>query len=261
MNTDKNELTIAEIILKTLIIMKRYLVLILIFLVIGLVLGYLLVGNKVTTYKNVCVLSTIDKVPFGLIRTVSEPLLKPSGENVTEFFSSELSVDKAIANNIINIFIDSLVKSDNRYFKVVFTLKDSSENNEFIQGYIKYLTQSAGISKIITENTEANKKMLDNINKKLFELEDLHKKTSGNSGVLISGDSYKVYIDLLEMKQLYASKLQNDSTFHVIDKKVTSMVKTPSRSLSVVKYVLASLFTAFIIIFIIEMIKRIKSIK
>lgn len=260
MENREKELTIAEITLKLLQLLKKYYIVIIVFILLGVISGYFFVGEKEISFKHDRIFNTNEQVSIGLLKSISDPIINFKDNDDPDFLSKQLDVKSGITNNITKIVIDTAIKKDNSYFKLSLDLKDTIGISKISEAIIKYLLKSKCISDIMKKNTEFNKKMLSVVSKKLDELDNIQRNFPSEKQVLITGETYKAYVELFELKQHYTEKLHNDSSFFIVNEATTKIVNTPSRKLSMFKYALAGFITSLILISVIELSKKVKKL-
>jgi len=260
MEKNNNEIGFVELAVKIISLIKRYYLIIICFLFIGLILGFfqskkqgiISYEKKLVFYSNYATFPIINNFTYNIINNK----YKSPATNITIF--SENTISK-----IDNLYLDTLSQNGKALLQVSFVLTDTIGTSGIFKDYFNYLDSTKYFKNIRKKNKEKNILIYDKLSVKLDELESIQNriKFSKNDMAIISGNSYKEYIDLYCLKLEFQEKLKNESNFEIISESVLPKLASFNRWFDCFKYGFAFLLTSFFVIFILELIKKIKLYK
>jgi hypothetical protein len=260
MEKNNNEIGFVELAVKIISLVKRYYLIIICFLFIGLILGFfqskkqgiISYKKKLVFYSNYATFPIINNFTYNIINNK----YKSPSTNISIF--NEKTISK-----IDNLFLDTLSQNGRALLQVSFVLTDTIGTSGIFTDYFNYLDSTDYNKNIRKKNKVKNSLIYDKLCVKLDELEAVQNKIkfSKNDMTIISGNSYKEYIDLYCLKLEYQEKLKNESNFEIISESVFPTLASTNRLFNCIKYGFAFLLTSFFIIFILELIKKIKLYK
>jgi len=256
MEKSNNEIGIIELSAKAINLIKKYFILIICFLFAGLILGFVNYKNTSISYKKKLIFCS-NYIPYPILNSFTYDLAQNNYKTKNEIFN---------INTIAKIeqsFLDTLLQKGKLYLQISFILNDTNNTSNIFNQYFTYLDSIPYIKIAKERNKVKNMLILDKIKIKLEELEIQQNrvKLSKNEIPIITGDSYKEYIDLYCLKLDYEEKVKNDYCFQKIYESNSISKPNSSRLFNSFKFGLAFLLTSFLIIFIIEFAKKIKSIR
>ena len=213
-----NESDTMELLLQVYLFFKKFIILILIFLVMGV--GYGIYKNKThkTSYtKEILVYS--EDISYILLKQFTISLSKDIDAVNYKEVSAKLFVDEAVGKSIVGAKTDSVSLKGRVYALTVFTFTDSTGIGGFAKNYVRYLSSVDYIRTTVESNKLRYTKILAKLDQKLKELdalqENLNAKTNSSSTTLLN-DSYREYVDLYSKKMDYEEKINSKSGIEII---------------------------------------------
>jgi preprotein translocase subunit SecG len=245
-----------EISAQAFLFLKKYIVIIVIFIVAGVVMGYINNKKQVTTYSKRIVVSS-GKVPYELVNALTVPLQLLIDDNNYKALSQNLNIKEELARKISKIRSDSVSRVSRFYFVCTFNLGDTALNSVISNGYINYLKNNEYVKTILSENKEKYEELISKSEQKLRQLDNIQYKAEGNAAQQLSG-SYEEYIKIYDSKLNYQESLRLKNDIKIIQENLTVLSKRSALSRSLIIMGAAFFFLSIILCVVIEFFRRLK---
>jgi preprotein translocase subunit SecG len=247
-----NESESLELFLSIYLFIKKFFILFLIFIILGIAYGfYKNKTSKNSFNKEILVYS--EDISYILIKQFSIVLGKDIDAGNYKEISKKIFLDETICKKIIGTKTDSISQRGKVYALTTFTFSDTAGTSNFSENYKKYLSSSEYIHKILESNREKFTKILEKINQKIQELDATNGKINGNSN--------SEYIELYSKKVDCEDKLKNKSEIDIV--RETNSVEGPrfGRMVSCIIYGMIFFVISLVIGFLIELLGKVRKLE
>ena len=252
-----------ELMLSIYVFIKKYVIILLIFIVLGGAYGiYDYKTHKTIFTKEILIYS--DDISYILLKQFSISLDNKLRSGNYRQIAEEMSLDESITRKIINIKTDSVVLKSKVYALTLFSLKDTSGTSGFSKNYISYLTSVPYIQEKIEAKKNQSKKILEKIDQKLNELEALQDKINQKNVsaiAIIPGNSYQEYIDLYSKKMELEEKINQKNDIEIIRESTTASGPRFGMIFSIIIYTVIFFVISLVIGFFIELLSKIRRLE
>lgn len=278
----KNEIDLIEFCVKLFLLLKRNIVLIVIFTVIGVVVGFarylftkpyyetsLVLSSNILNVLDISTMQQTLNIP-NIILDVSK-IQNQSDKIIVEIINSlrtyikeenydllskELNIDGWMAASIADIEA-SLVKDEDKkeiqnYFKIKLKVYDNTLFDTIRNGIIYYVNNNDFIREKFEQRKKIIETIISKIDEEIIELDSLQQSffspKKNNQFIILSG--YNEVVDLYEKKQNLTEQLQSLEAITII-KDFTHVSKAIRKNLprTVISYGLIFFLISVIIIF------------
>ncbi|MEI6123852.1 MAG: hypothetical protein WCQ95_09490 [Bacteroidota bacterium] len=258
-----NESDTMEVLLNIYLFCKKFIILLLVFLVLGVACGiYKYKSFKPVFSKQVLIYS--EDISYLLLKQFTIALGDDISTGNYTAVSRLMFLDKTLAKKVTSAKTDSVALRGKVYALTTFTLTDTLGLFAFPQNYIHYLSSVPYLKNIIEGNQLKYRKILEKIDEKLNELDGLQDKINSktaSSGTTLLNDSYREYIDLYSKKMDYEEKLNNKNSIEILRESTSAI--GPRFGLVIGCFIYGVIFfvIALIIGFIIELMGKLRKLE
>lgn len=284
MDNNNNEIDIVELLLKTFIFFKKYLIIFVIAIILGFAFGKIKTNRLVTYYNSEMLL--ISKIQNDLDYKIMPRIRKDNNIGNTaiitnivntaqsliksqnfELLEQRTGIDKKQLQEIVNIN-SKIVADDNSadfdYITVNVTVKNPEILNNLGAGIINFINNNEYIKEKTHKDSLLILELIAQTDKKIETLEEYQKKTLQNSRteIMLIGKSsiFSESVDLMSYKQKLMQELYSLSAARMVENFYTPKYKAAKSSNAVYIYPFLFFALAFFIALIIEINKKSKEI-
>jgi hypothetical protein len=258
-----NESETLELFLSIYLFFKKFIILLLIFLVLGIAYG--VYKNK--TYKNTYtkeILIYSEDISYILLKQFTISLAQDIGSGNNKKVSEEMFLDEKIARKILDAKTDSVALKSKVYTMTVFAFSDTTGTSGFSKNYIQFLSSVEYIHNLMEGSKQKYQKILEKIDQKLKELDaiqvGINSKTTNSSPTFLN-DAYSEYIDLYSKKIDYEDRIKNNSEIKLIRESTSAVGPRFGMLMSCIIYGMVFFVMSLVIGFFIELFGKIRKLE
>ncbi len=254
-----NESDTMEVLLNIYLFCKKFMILLLVFLVLGVACGiYKYKSFKPVFGKQVLIYS--EDVSYILLKQFTVSLSNDIDAGNYSAVAQKMYMDENTARKIADAKTDSVALRGKVYALTMFTLRDTAGTADFSKHYIKYLSGVEYLRTIMDNNKLRYTKILEKIDQKLKELDGMQLKSGGSSTVMMN-DSYREYVDLYSKKMDYEERLKSKSGIDIIRESTAASSPRFGMVMSCMIYGMIFLVFGAVIGFFIELFGKLRKLE